>query len=98
LNLMMMFLLISAFGIFTSRLRSHIIMNRRERNDVAGEYKTVLELAHAMQTQLAKSNSRTEDIKDFLTMTEKDLHHYFIAGLHGGTISYQAPLPLNEDS
>ena len=80
-----------SIGLFTMWLASYVAMQRRGRHDVAGEYKAVLELGHAMYTQFADLDSTVADDKDISTLTEEQLRSCFTAKLHGGSISYQAP-------
>tara|TARA_R110002003_G_scaffold138_8_gene12708 strand:- start:11748 stop:12281 length:534 start_codon:yes stop_codon:yes gene_type:complete len=66
-------------------LWAHITMQRRGRDQVAGEHKAVLELANAMQTQTKGDEGNAAEL------TESELQHR-IAEDRGGAISYEASL------
>jgi hypothetical protein len=91
---MILFLIIWTIGIYTMWLSAHNTMKRRDRDQVAGEYKAVLELANAMQNQLLKHSGSTE--KDPANMPESELYRRITQDLHGGAISYKTPLLSNE--
>ena len=85
-------------------LRSHSIMKRRGRTDVAGEHKAILELAHAMQQQHAGLAPPTKEQQEdsasttAIPVTEATLHHRVTKELRGGSIAYAAPLLANGDT
>jgi uncharacterized protein (DUF2062 family) len=97
LNLMIVFLITWTLGMVIMWLSADETMTRRCRNQVAGEYTAVLELANAMQSQLrAISNSSSET--DTANMAESELRHRIVQDLRGGAISYKAPLLSSEGS
>jgi hypothetical protein len=65
-------------------------MTARGRNDVAGEYKAVLELANAVTTQLLEASKLSST--EILSLSESALRRRFKEDLNGGAIAYEAPL------
>ncbi|USP75159.1 uncharacterized protein yc1106_02433 [Curvularia clavata] len=102
-------LLIWSIGIYIMWLRSHSVMKRRGRTDIAGEHKAVLELAQAMQQQHAglaspikeqdeqeeKDGASTTTTAVAIPVTEASLRHRVTKELRGGSIAYTAPLLAN---
>ncbi|KAJ4375005.1 hypothetical protein N0V83_002084 [Neocucurbitaria cava] len=87
---MVIFLFIWSIGIYTLWLRSHIIMKKRDRQDVAGETKAVFELADAMRLQLEEHG--VEEGFKISTLPESRLRRRIAKDLRGGTISYKTSL------
>ena len=87
---MIIFVLIWSLGIYIMWLRSHIIMKQRSRQDVAGEYKAVFELADAMRSQLEESGK--EEGRDISALPEATLRRRLTKDLRGGQISYETSL------
>ncbi|KAI4667136.1 uncharacterized protein J4E79_001820 [Alternaria viburni] len=75
-------------------LRAYMVMQKRgrEKENVAGEYKAVLELASTMREQTTGLVSEEGD--EVLTVTEAKLRRRIEKDLRGGSISYAAPLVL----
>lgn len=71
-------------------LRSHIIMKRRSKRDVAGEYKALFEITDAMRTQLEEHGK--EEGLDISALSESTLRRRITKDLRGGTISYETSL------
>jgi hypothetical protein len=93
LNFMILLLMLWTAGTFTMWLSSEITMKQRGRKHVAGEYKALLELANAMQTQLVTASCR--DAHDAANLSESELRRRIAADLNGGSISYATPLLSN---
>jgi hypothetical protein len=64
-------------------------MKNRGWIDVAGEYKAVLELADALNTQLPQA--RDIGTMDILTLPESNLRHRITKDLRGGFMIYEMP-------
>jgi hypothetical protein len=76
-------------GTFTMWLQSRLTMKNRGRTGVAGEYKAVLELADALNTQLLQA--RDIDTMDIFTLPESNLRHRITKDLRGGLMIYEMP-------
>ena len=86
LHLVVILHLIWITGTYIMWLKTSLIMRQRGRNEVAGEYKAVLELAAAMHHQFAKGQ------EDPLAFTERELSQRIKKRLNGGTIAYGVPI------
>jgi len=82
-------------------------MRGRSKEDVAGEYKAVFELAAAMRDQIKNPSLDTlptaqhpakEEGDDISAFTEAKLRRCITKGLRGGSISYTNPLLPTGDS
>jgi hypothetical protein len=90
---MILLLMLWTVGTFTMWLSSEITMKQRGRKHVAGEHKALLELANAMQDQLAMTTG--SDVHGTANLSESELRRRIAADLDGGSISYSAPLLSN---
>jgi hypothetical protein len=79
-----------SIGIFSMWIQAHTTMKQRGRTHVAGEYKAVLELAHAITTQLHDAGHSSA--KETLDLSESELRRRFKKDLDDGSIAYEAPL------
>lgn len=93
---MIILLAIWTIGIGVMWIRTHIIMQRRGREYLAGEHKAILELANAMQDQLTDINA--EGIKGVRTLNETKLRCRITKDLCGGSIAYTTPLLANGEN
>lgn len=91
--IMLILLWLWTIGITIMWASAKFTMKQRGREDVAGEYKAVFELADAMHEQL--SPFRNEDAKHVRQITESTLRKRIEKDLRGGTIAYDTAL-LNE--
>ncbi|KAH7092084.1 hypothetical protein FB567DRAFT_625156 [Paraphoma chrysanthemicola] len=89
LHLMLFFLLIWTSGTYTMWLRAHITMQNRGRDQVAGEHKSIVELAAAMQSRLRNEKGDGAGITTELSEEHFKQH---IAENQGGAISYEVSL------
>ncbi|KAH7068137.1 hypothetical protein BKA63DRAFT_521202 [Paraphoma chrysanthemicola] len=89
LHLMLFFLLIWTSGTYTMWLRAHITMQNRGRDQVAGEHKSIVELAAAMQSRFRSEKGDSAGITTELTEEHFKQH---IAENQGGAISYEVSL------
>ena len=67
-----------------------VTMKQRGRQDVAGEYRAVFELADAMHDQL--SSVATEEAQDARQMKESTLRQRITKDLRGGAVAYDTAL------
>jgi hypothetical protein len=96
---MLFLLIVWTLGMIIMSVNADMTMKRRCRNQVAGEYKAVLELSSAMQSQLrATSSSNSYSETDTADIAESELRRRIIQDLRGGAISYKAPLLSSEES
>jgi hypothetical protein len=86
---MLVFLTIWTTGIYIMWLSAHSTMKRQGGKQVAGEFKAILELANAMQSQLISHRGNSED--DIITLSESELRRRVVQDLRGGAISYKTP-------
>ncbi|KAF2819700.1 hypothetical protein CC86DRAFT_126637 [Ophiobolus disseminans] len=91
---MICLLLLWMIGTYSLYVRTCITLNKRGTDEVAGEYKAVIELAEATQMQL-KYESGVEETSDTSVITEKQLRRRITKDLNGGSISYKSAL-LND--
>lgn len=87
---MVILLWIWTLGILIMYTTSKFTRLQRGREDVAGEYKAVFELADAMREQLVQREA--ENAKDVHHITESVLRKRITKDLRGGTIAYDATL------
>lgn len=87
---MLILCIIWTIGIPILWTQSTMTMTARGRNDVAGEYKAVLELANAVTTQLLEAGKLSNN--EILSLSESALRRRFKEDLNGGAIAYEAPL------
>ncbi|KAF1937400.1 hypothetical protein EJ02DRAFT_426675 [Clathrospora elynae] len=82
--------------------RTHIIMKKRGIEDVAGEYRAVLELADAIRAQLQPTTPSVErgqePLDNISAFTESKLRRRITKDMHGGSISYVVPLLYNGEN
>ncbi|KAH7087845.1 hypothetical protein FB567DRAFT_592502 [Paraphoma chrysanthemicola] len=90
LNIMLILCIIWTIGISAMWIQSYMTMKQRGRTHVAGEYKAVLELAHAITTQLHDAGQASA--KEVLDLSESELRRRFKKDLNDGSIAYEAPL------
>lgn len=85
LYLMILLLLLWTVGTLLMCGRTQMIMQKRGREDIAGEYKAILEVAAAIhkQTQIFPD--------DLSTVTERHLQTKIKKELGGGEIAYESP-------
>jgi hypothetical protein len=90
---MAIILLLWTIGIWIMWLRSHSVMKRRGRTELAGEYKAVFELADTMRAQVQAYEK--EHVDDVPAVTEANLRRRVMTDLRGGSMSYLTPLLPN---
>jgi hypothetical protein len=76
-------------------IQSHFTMKRQGRKSVAGEYKAVLELADALNSQFM--HAREMGTQEILTLSESKLRLRIKKDLHGGLMTYKTPLLTSDD-
>jgi hypothetical protein len=95
LFIMIILLLVWAVGTYIMWLRSDIVMRRRSREEVTGEYKAILELSEAIRKQLDGHMDLEGD--GVSAATESSLRRRITKDLRGGSIAYVTPLLSNRD-
>ncbi|KAF2823797.1 hypothetical protein CC86DRAFT_297584 [Ophiobolus disseminans] len=79
-------------GICILWTHTHFIMKRRGHSDVAGEYEAIIELAHAMGSQIGRAES-----VEVLSLTEAGLRRRIRGQLDGGRIGYEYKCTAEEE-
>lgn len=87
---MMTLLWVWTIGVTIMWASAKVTMKQRGRQDVAGEYKAVFELADAMHDQL--SSVATEEAQDARQMKESTLRQRITKDLRGGAVAYDTAL------
>jgi hypothetical protein len=75
---------------FAMWTQAQFTMSPRDRSEVAGEYKAVLELANALNTQLLKPGETEPG--SLLALPEKALCRRVAQDARGGSVAYEKPL------
>jgi lipopolysaccharide export LptBFGC system permease protein LptF len=87
---MVLLLWLWTLGILVMYTTSKFTRLQRGRQDVAGEYKAIFELADAMREQIVQQE--TEKAEDVHLITESKLRQRISKDLRGGAIAYDSAL------